>query len=261
MWFDTHCHLDFDCFQQDWASYIAKFESAGIERCLIPAVGANNWLKVISLAENKGFYAAVGVHPMRVAEKTQQIEQELHSLDVLISANLVNITAIGECGLDSRFKSCLNEQINAFEFQLHLANRYNKPTVIHSVKQHHQILSSIKSLKASHGVIHAFSGNYQQAKAFIDQGFKIGIGGVITWPTAQKTRQAIAKIPVDSIVLETDAPDMRLAGLQDQPNSPHLLPLIFKQLVSLRSETPSILAEQIWQNSLCLFGDKFHLDT
>lgn len=161
---------------------------------------------------------------------------------------------MGECGLDKRFKESIDQQLEVFDFQLELAKQYNKPVVIHSVKQHHLVQERLKQAKVDRGIVHGFSGNYQQAKALVDTGMKLGIGGVITRPTAEPTRDAIAKLPLDSIVLETDAPDMPLYGMISEINSPQYIPHIFKYLVKIRNENASILAEAIWRNSNQVFA-------
>lgn len=126
--------------------------------------------------------------------------------------------------------------------------------VIHSVKQHHLVQERLKRVKLDRGIVHGFSGNYQQAKSLVDVGMKLGIGGVITRPTAEPTRDAIAKLPLDSIVLETDAPDMPLYGMNSKINSPQYIPHIFKYLVKIRNENASILADAIWRNSNQVFA-------
>ncbi|OBT06610.1 hypothetical protein A9264_08530 [Vibrio sp. UCD-FRSSP16_10] len=258
MWFDTHCHLDFPEFTVDTQKNRELFAKYDISRFFIPSIGPQNWQAVLQLASENSHSHSVGlgIHPcfLQPFIDNHSVELELNNLSSLAFQHREIISAIGECGLDKRINVPLNSQLSVFHFQIELAQQLQLPLVIHSVQQHHHIHDSLKNRTRDNlGVVHAFSGNYQQAKAFIDLGLKIGVGGVITWPTAQKTRDAIAKIPVDSIVLETDAPDMRIAGLQHQPNSPHLLPLIFNHLILLRPESASILAEQIWENSACLF--------
>lgn len=182
------------------------------------------------------------------------LQDELIALEEYFAEHESKITAVGECGLDKRFKESIDQQLEVFDFQLELAKQYNKPVVIHSVKQHHLVQERLKQAKVDRGIVHGFSGNYQQAKALVDTGMKLGIGGVITRPTAEPTRDAIAKLPLDSIVLETDAPDMPLYGMISEINSPQYIPHIFKYLVKIRNENASILAEAIWRNSNQVFA-------
>ncbi|GEA51085.1 deoxyribonuclease [Vibrio inusitatus NBRC 102082] len=257
MWFDTHCHLDFSEFISQQERYNKLFNQNNLARFFVPSVGPNNWKSVLGLA-SEHLRVGLGIHPCFLPSLIDQqtVDEDLECLRRLAFKHRESISAIGECGLDKRIDTPISIQSSVFSFQVDLAEQLQLPLVIHSVQQHHNIQESLKSrLRDNLGVVHAFSGNYQQAKAFVDLGLKIGVGGVITWPTAQKTREAIAKLPLDSIVLETDAPDMRISGRQREPNSPHLIPIIFNHLAALRSENPSILAEQIWKNSIHLFSD------
>ena len=102
--------------------------------------------------------------------------------------------------------------------------------------------------------MHGFSGSYDQAKRFVDLGYKIGVGGTITYERANKTRQAIAKLPLEALVLETDTPDMPVFGFQGQPNRPERIVHTFEALCRLRGENAEVIKETVWQNSLTLFG-------
>lgn len=256
MWFDTHCHLDFPEFISQQEKYRELFRQHNIARFLVPSTGPSNWQGVLNLASNT-HSVGLGIHPcfLQPLISNQTLDKELERLSVLVLQNRQQISAIGECGLDKRIDTPIATQLSAFNFQIDLAEQLQLPLVIHSVQQHHNIRESLKGRQRDNlGVVHGFSGNYQQAKMLVDLGLKIGVGGVITWPTAQKTREAIAKLPSDSIVLETDAPDMRVSGQQQYPNSPHFIPLIFNHLVELRPESSSVLAEKIWENSIYLFS-------
>ncbi|GAB7219374.1 TatD family hydrolase [Vibrio comitans] len=256
MWFDTHCHLDFAEFTSHQERYNELFRQHNIARFFVPSVGPQNWQLVLDLASDT-HCIGLGIHPcfLQPLIDNQSLDRDLERLSVLVLENRDHVLAIGECGLDKRVDIPISTQLSVFRFQIDLAEQLKRPLIIHSVQQHHNIQASLKGRQRDNlGVVHAFSGNYQQAKMLVDLGLKIGVGGVITWPTAQKTREAIAKLPLDSIVLETDAPDMRISGRQHEANSPHLIPIIFNHLATIRSEHPSTLAEQIWENSIHLFS-------
>ncbi|PMM11501.1 hypothetical protein BCT61_06480 [Vibrio breoganii] len=256
MWFDTHCHLDFPEFTSQHEKYCDLFSQNKIVRFFVPSVGPSNWQDVLGLASDT-HSIGLGIHPcfLQPLIDNHTLDNDLERLGALALENRDHISAIGECGLDKRIDTPISTQLSAFSFQIDIAERLELPLVIHSVQQHHNIRESLKGRQRDNlGVVHGFSGNYQQAKMLVDLGLKIGVGGVITWPTAQKTREAIAKLPLGSIVLETDAPDMRISGQQHYPNSPHFIPLIFNHLVELRPESSSILADKIWENSICLFS-------
>ncbi len=120
---------------------------------------------------------------------------------------------------------------------------------------HDQLYTFLKRISlAKTGVIHGFAGSYQQAKRFVDLGYSIGVGGTITYERANKTRQAIRQLPLNSLVLETDSPDMPIFGHQGQPNQPARIQQIFQTLCELRPESPEQIKHTIWQNSTVLFG-------
>ncbi|MPW37785.1 TatD family hydrolase [Vibrio sp. B1Z05] len=257
MWFDTHCHLDFAEFTSHRQAYNALFSEHEVARFFIPSVGPDNWQDVLQLKKQRNHQVGLGIHPCFLQPLIDEniLQRSMDELHALALQNQNSLSAIGECGLDKRIDVPIATQLSAFHFQIELAEQLQLPLVIHSVQQHHNIHASLQMRTRDNlGVVHAFSGNYQQAKSLLDLGLKIGVGGVITWPTAQKTREAIAKLPLDCIVLETDAPDMRITGFSQLPNSPHFLPKIFNQLVLLREESASILADRIWENSVNLFS-------
>ena len=122
-----------------------------------------------------------------------------------------------------------------------------------------QLFSFLKRIEVpKRGAVHGFAGSYDQAKRFVDLGYSIGVGGTITYERANKTRQTIAKLPLDALLLETDSPDMPVFGFQGQPNRPERVQQVFKVLCELRRETPEMIAETIWQNSLRKFAWKKH---
>jgi TatD DNase family protein len=160
--------------------------------------------------------------------------------------------AIGEAGIDgviAQAENNLAQQIQIFEQQLNLAKSYQLPIIVHHRKSHQHIVAMLRQKNLTKGgIIHAFSGNYQQACQYIDLGFKLGIGGTITYPRAEKTIKAIKRLPLASLVLETDAPSMPLYGFQGQDNSPLQLIKVFQALVGIRSESAGELAHALESN-------------
>jgi TatD DNase family protein len=176
-----------------------------------------------------------------------------------------NIVAIGECGIDvfkakknTESEQALTDNLNLqqafFEMQLHIAKQYDLPVVVHHCQSHQLILPLLKKVKLSRaGVIHAFSGSYQQAKDYVDLGFKLGIGGTITYPRSKKTINAVKRVPLSSLLLETDAPAMPPFGQQGLVNTPLNLITVFKALCTIRDEPEALIAEQIESNVEQLF--------
>ena len=255
--FDTHCHLDFECFQADLAGEVAKAAKAGVKKIFIPSVGVSNWDRVAQIAEQYNHICfGLGLHPYFISQHTEEhialLEQKLSELTRKADSGCV---ALGECGLDFALTEYDEKlQLSLFEQQVYLANKYELPLVLHCRKAHQPMLKILKKANLkSGGVLHGFSGSYQQAMSFVDLGFRIGVGGTITYPRANKTRKTIADLPLNFLVLETDAPDMPMFGYQGQKNHPAMLQNVLNELILLRTEGEQTIAGQVWQNSMELF--------
>ncbi len=187
--FDTHCHFDFDEFRGDVAGELAKAQSQGVERILIPAIGPQNWSRVQQLAADfpAMLYYALGFHPYFL---TSLGEQPLMYLEQALTERSAACVAVGEIGLDGVVDVDARIQERLLLGQLALAQAAQLPVIMHSRQTHNRLLQLLKQSKFSGGgVLHAFSGSEQQARQFIDLGFKIGVGGGITYP--EPTRRAV----------------------------------------------------------------------
>ncbi|TWX51694.1 TatD family hydrolase [Colwellia hornerae] len=263
---DSHCHLDFKAFTADGISstnlLLEQCAKKNIHQIIIPAISPANWQNVLALANNNQgnplngckVLACLGIHPWFL-DGLQQTS--LDSLAQKVSDNKTEIIAIGEAGLDgviAKQQDNINQQMLFFEFQLNLAQQHKLPIIVHHRRTHNETITLLKQVKISRGgIIHAFSGSYQQACQYIDLGFKLGIGGTITYPRAEKTIKAIKRLPLSSLVLETDAPSMPLYGFQGEDNSPLRILDVFEKLVELRQESRAEIAEKIEQNITTLF--------
>lgn len=247
---DSHCHLDFKEFNAIREPLISQCAQHNIHRFIVPGITAKSWPRVIALANNhNNIYASLGLHPWWINKAR---DEDLITLENLLEAE--PIVAVGEIGIDGAFDN-IEQQTGFFIKQLTIANKFDKPVIIHHRKSHHLIQPILKTTPVHRaGVIHAFSGNYQQAKAYLDLGFKLGIGGTITYERAHKTRETIKKIPLESILLETDAPAMPLSGFQGEINSPLKITNVFDSLCTLRTEPKEYIASQIEQNVEQLFS-------
>lgn len=263
---DSHCHIDFDSFSDKLDQLLKQCYLLGIHRMIVPAVSPSNWDNVLQLHNIKSTYSnnktcqlfsCLGIHPWFLNDLN---EKHLDNLSEKVANNHKTIIAIGETGLDqviAQSKNNLKKQITFFERHLSLANQYNLPLIVHHRRSHDKIIPLLKKHKTSAGgVIHAFSGSYQQAKTYIDLGFKLGIGGTITYERAQKTINAIKKLPIESLLLETDAPSMPLSGYQGEDNSPLQLIKILECLAQIRFESIETLAQAIEKNTQTLFFDR-----
>ncbi|MCW8996097.1 MAG: TatD family hydrolase [Psychromonas sp.] len=253
MFIDSHCHLDFPCFDKERDSLFQKLEKKQIDKLIIPATQKNSWPAILQLsASHKNLYYALGVHP-HFLEAFQ--EDELLVLTHLLENRSKRCVAVGEIGLDKFAPADSELQEDIFIKQLQIAQKFDLPIILHVVKRQSRVLEILKAQKFTQGgVYHAFSGSYEIAMAFFKLGFKFGIGGVITYPNSIKTRQTISRLPVESLLLETDAPDMPVYQQQQQYNSPINLLQIFESLLQIRAESKNSLAAQIYQNTQCIFS-------
>lgn len=252
---DTHCHFDADSFAPHRAELWRDCLSSGVTTLVIPGVEPRQWLQARALSQcYAGVYYAQGIHPWWI-EKLAVEDKETWLQKLSQSLDEKKCIAIGECGLDATLKTALENQKSIFELHLQLAQDLNKPVIIHSLKTHAEVLALLKKYRLpAGGVIHAFSGSLEQAQAYWQLGFYLGIGGTITYPRAAKTRRTITAMPLESLVLETDAPYMPLSGHQGQPNRPDLLPIIAQALADLRAQPLQKIAQQTRYNAQHLFG-------
>lgn len=252
--FDSHCHLDLPELWPDWQLHWQQAQAAGVQGCLIPAVQQSAWQPLLDLtATQPQFQIALGIHPWWVAEHQAS---SLVLLQTLLQQHAPRINAVGEIGLDFAIDpASFPQQQQFFSTQLSLAAQFAKPVVLHHRKSMVQLLAEIKRQKFQYGgILHAFSGSPEQGQAFVDLGFKLGIGGTITYERASKTQRAVSKLPLECFVLETDAPAMPLAGFQGQINTPKQLALVFAAFCALREESPQQIALQLWRNTQQALG-------
>ena len=249
--FDTHCHLDFPVFDKDRKLIIHKANKVGIKHILIPATKKESWRVLrMHVAQNRSLYAALGLHPMMIEE-----HKEAHLDDLDKALTLPPVHAVGEIGLDFYDSRALRDKQEVFfRSQLKLAIKHNLPVILHVRKAHNEVLKHLKMLHFQQGgIVHAFSGSLELAKEYINQGFKLGFGGTMTFARSVKIREMVKVLPLDAIVLETDAPDMIPSTSQADRNTPiHLLD-IFKVFCELRSESPQVLAEATTRNAKSVF--------
>ena len=248
---DTHCHLDFDRFKLGREVLVQHCRERAIKLLVVPSVAKRAWRDVLSLAESFDIVRpAFGLHPHFVAEHETS---HLNELSQFVVANRAKVCAIGEIGLDKTVPE-YGRQLYFFREQLKIAVSNRLPVIIHSRKSHGEVCRELKRSAVGHGVVHAYSGSQQDAEKFIALGMKIGVGGVITWPRARKTRTAITALPLNALVLETDAPDMPVVGNAKGEGSPLDVMMVFDVLCQLRGEPPEEIATALWRNSVELFA-------
>jgi len=244
---DTHCHLDAAEFDADRDAVATLAHAAGVQTIVVPAVQYANFNAVLAITQRyPGCVPALGLHPMYIHAHLPE-----HLVLLRAAIERQRPVAIGEIGLDL-FVPGLDFNIQEYYFteQLKVARDFDLPVVLHSRRANDQVLKQLRRFNIRRGIAHAFSGSQQQAEAFITQGFKLGFGGAMTYTRATNLRRLAAELPLDSIVLETDAPDMSPAWIPHQRNCPAQLPGIAALLAELRNCPVDIIAKTTTSNAL-----------
>ena len=250
---DTHAHLDFTDFDADRSAVLHRAEAQGVTRVIVPAVAQSSWQKTIAVCQQyPSCYLALGLHPVFIDQHQPQHLTQLHQLIAQHKP-----LAVGEIGLDFYDKSLRanqQKQIAFFTKQLIIAKQYALPVIIHNRKAHDLALDLLREQALSGGIIHAFNGSIQQAHKYIELGFLLGFGGMLTFARSSKLQKLAVQLPLESIVLETDAPDMTVAQFAGQRNSPEYLMHVCDALATLKNVSPTVVAEQTTANALRLFN-------
>lgn len=253
---DTHTHLDFPDFDADRDALLARSQALGVQRIVVLGVYQANWQRLWQLVESQqGLYAAFGLHPVYLDEHRPEHLGELRDW-LSRTAGHPKLCAIGEFGLDYYLEQLDRERQQAlFEAQLKLAAEFELPVLLHIRRAHAATIATLKRFRlARGGIIHAFAGSAEEAREYIKLGFCLGLGGAATWPQANRLRKVVAGLPLEAIVLETDAPDMAPAMHPNQRNSPEYLADICSELAALRGISPDELAAASSRNAEELFG-------
>lgn len=237
---DSHCHLDFPVFDHDRDTVIAHSQALGVEKMIVVGVTRQHWSRLWDTVSNHdGLYGAFGLHPYFLAEHQ---DSDIPALVEQLSLyrDHPKLCAVGEIGLDFLLQELdPKQQIHLFEQQVAIAAEFKLPVIIHSRRANAQVTAILKKAKLPRaGIIHAFSGSYEEAMEYIKLGFLLGFGGAATWPRATRLRTVLKQLPISSIALETDSPDMPPEWLVGQRNSPEQLTHICQHLADIYG-TPS----------------------
>nr|WP_256356702.1 TatD family hydrolase [Pseudomonas sp. PDM32] len=253
---DTHTHLDFPDFDADRQALLAESRALGVRRIVVLGVYQANWQRVWELVQNDpDLHAAFGLHPVYLDDHRPEDLSELGDWLTRLAGHR-QLCAVGEIGLDYFIESLDRERQQAlFEAQLQLAADFNLPVLIHVRRSHAAVIATLKRFRLKRaGIIHAFAGSKEEAREYIKLGFKLGLGGAPTWPQALRMHRVLAELPLDSVVLETDSPDMAPAMFPGQRNSPAHLPAICAALADIIAISPEQLAAASTANACELFN-------
>lgn len=249
--YDSHCHLDAPEFDPDRAGVVARARAAGVQRQLVPAVSRAGWEKLRDLcAADPGLRPAYGLHPMFLDQHRPE-----HLDDLARWLEDERPAAVGECGLD-HFVEGLDPgaQRTYFIRQLELARDFDLPVVLHARRAVDEVIAALRRIGGLRGVVHSWSGSDEQARQLFGLGFHLGIGGPVTFERAQRLRRTVASMPLQWLLLETDAPDQPGAAHRGERNEPGLLPEVLAVVAGLRGQTPAEVAAATVANAARLFG-------
>ena len=248
---DSHCHLDDDRFDDQRERIIDAAGAAGVGKIILPATTANRWEKIKGLCQSaKGLFPAYGLHPMFI-ERHQLIH--LQELDEWLDRE--KPVAVGECGLDF-FTGRTDEQWQRQLFceQLQLACNHQLPVIVHVRKAMDEVISLLRKQPGCGGVIHSFSGSLQQAQQLFELGYKLGIAATISFDRAKKLRSVVAAMPVEALLLESDAPDQPGVNHRGELNQPAFVIEHLQVMAELRECDAGELGLQLARNTERLFN-------
>ena len=247
---DSHSHFDAAEFDPDRAAAHARALAAGVDTQVVPAVDAAGWptLKAVC-ARYPGLHPAYGLHPMYLAGHR---ETDLQALREWLERE--DPVAVGECGLDF-FVEGLDAaaQQHYFDAQLRLAREFDLPVIVHARRAVDAVIAAIRKVGGLRGVVHSFSGSAEQAAQLHKLGFLLGIGGPVTYERANRLRGIVTTMPLEQLLLETDAPDQPDSRHRGQRNEPAHLHHVLEVVAGLRGMLPEALAAATTANAERLF--------
>ncbi len=248
---DSHSHFDAPEFDGDRDAALARARAAGVTQQVVPAVAASSWPKLREVcAQDAGLFAAYGLHPMYLSE-----HRPAHLEDLRTWIEREKPVAVGECGLDFFVEGLDAEtQQQYFDGQLRLAREFDLPVIVHARRAVDAVIASIRRIGGLRGVVHSFSGSPEQARHLWQLGFLIGLGGPVTYERANRLRTLARTMPLDHLLLETDAPDQPDAGIRGQRNEPARLPVVRDVIADLRGITADEVSQATTRNAERLFN-------
>lgn len=251
MLIDSHCHLDASEFDPDRTAVIARAREAGVQAQVVPAVTAASWPKLREVCQQApGLYPAYGLHPMFLANHRPE---HLGQLREWIERE--RPCAIGECGLDFFVEGLDAEaQQDYFIGQLKLARDFDLPVIVHARRAVDAVIAAIRRIGGLRGVVHSFPGSPEQAAQLHKLGFLLGLGGPLTYDRAQRLQRLVREMPLEQLLLETDAPDQPDAGIRGQRNEPARLSVIARHVAALRDTDVETVARVTSENARRLFA-------
>ena len=265
---DTHCHLNMPPLGKDTPAALSRAANRGVTRVIVPSYDLASWPEVLKLSGQQNVFAAVGLHPW-VAELEPEITRAwnfgwtqprptglVDQIRLAVTQPRTKVIAIGEIGLDTKVETpTLATQLPVLEAQLQLAVDLDLPVILHCRGAFEELLNAVNNHGGKlRGVLHAFSRSREVAEQFIKAGLFIGLGGAVTRPNARRVRKAAGAIPLERIVLETDAPSIGLDGVLAENTEPGHVRDIAEAIAAIRGETLATIAGATTTNACLLFN-------
>jgi TatD DNase family protein len=256
MLIDSHAHLEMPEFRRDLTEVIQRAKASGVEYIFTVGTEKRDWMRALEIAHsNPSVYAILGVHPHNAREIDEETYPTLRKL-----CTDDKVRAYGEIGLDFfRNLSPQDVQLKRFREQIQFARELGLPIVVHDREAHQETLEILKSEKAEEdgGIIHCFSGGYQMAKACIEMGFFISIPGSITFKNAERVQEVVKQIPLDSLLIETDAPFLTPVPFRGKRNEPSYVRYTAQKVAEIKKVSLEKVAELTTENALRVYQLKF----
>ncbi len=253
MLFDTHAHIDMDNFKDNFGEILENAKNDGVKNILIPGVEPEGFERITMLAEKyENVFGAVGVHPSDAKKFDDVAESKMREF-----LTHPKIIAVGEIGLDYYWDKSYNElQKEVFERQIHIAKEFKNPVLVHDREAHHDTLEILKKTNAREtgAVMHCFSGSPEFALECVREGFYIALGGVVTFKNALKPKEVAKTVPLERLLLETDAPYLAPVPFRGKENQPAYTKLVAQEIASLRGISFEEVAETTTANAKRFFG-------
>lgn len=253
MWIDTHVHFDASEFDTTRANDWARAQALGVSAQMVPAVSPANFetVRTQSSLFSNTFYA-LGIHPMYVMDLSREAAIECLHAAVARSMDDEQFVAIGEIGLDGFVPDLdWDTQVWFLREQLSIAREFDLPVLLHVRRSVDMVSKYLREFRIQKGIAHAFNGSFEQARVYTDMGLHLGFGGTLTYERSRQIRRLATELPLSSLVIETDAPDIPPAWLNaGERNYSHHLPRIAHTLADLRGLSHEVLARSLWQNTL-----------
>lgn len=250
MFFDSHAHLDEDCFQPDFDEILANMRENGVTNLMNIGFDLASSERSIRLSEQYDWiYAAIGSHPDDAAQVDGARIEAYRKL-----AQNPQVKAIGEIGLDYHYEDPVREvQKEALRMQLSLARELDLPVVIHEREAHGDAMEILKDFPTVCGVFHCFSGSVELARELVKRGWYIGLTGVVTFKNARKAVEVAQSVPLERLVIETDCPYMAPVPYRGKRNDPSYVPLVAQKIAALRGLTAEEVGTATAENAKRLF--------